>query len=144
MNVKVNLGLLCFPFISLWLIQKTRATFSTNQIQTATWTPAFSRVSNSSLGFTSSSDWLLVEFSFRDWLFDYFGSGFTTLNWKALFYWIFIKRKCHNILTMFSANLFNHYCESKTIVWQILLKTSVTCIGVFQLSLSVEVTYTVN
>ena len=55
-------------YFALWLVQKTRDTLSTNQMQNqktiTTWSPAFSRALGSLLVFTLSSHWLLVTFSF--------------------------------------------------------------------------------
>ena len=55
----------------------------------ATWSVAFSRASGSLHVLTLSSDWFLVIFTFVPiGHCDYFGFGFTTLNRKALYFFV--------------------------------------------------------
>ena len=57
----------------------------------AKWLLAFSRASGQLHVFTLSSHWLLVILTFvLIGRCDYFGFGFTTLNWKVLYVWVFI------------------------------------------------------
>ena len=87
-------------FYSLLLVA-----FLINHIElksTATLSLVFSRASGSWLVFTLSSHWLLIKFSFLViGCSDCVGCGFTSLNWKALFFlrrpFYFCLRRTSNI-----------------------------------------------
>ena len=72
-------------YCALWLVLKTRAILSTNQMQSTTWSPAFSCAFSRAFGswiFILSSHWLDRHFSLF-WLA--VANAFTPLNWEALF-----------------------------------------------------------
>ena len=77
------------------MVNKTRATVSTNgnPNQNQSWPHAFSRAWRRLHVFASNSDWLVVLFtSVAIGQSNYFGFGFTTLNWKLLYLAISRKR----------------------------------------------------